>query len=197
VGMTAEQARIIVGVPLSVSAGEDNGSKSEKWLLREDPGKVLGWNKKHGAWLKVSTHTGFPASITFRDGKLQLIEKAAPAGAAPVAAARNLDPEGNAWLDAHKDAPEIDVSGEWYERAWGVVNLRQGEGSGNVIGNTPEYDISGVVSGKKAYLIFAEKGKTVYSAVMSLEKGNRLEGKYQSGLMREESKGRSISLARR
>jgi len=27
-----------------------------------------------------------------------------------------------------KDAPETDVTGEWYGRAWGVVNLRQGEG---------------------------------------------------------------------
>jgi hypothetical protein len=188
VGMTVEQARIVVGSPLSVTAGEDNGSKTEKWSLRQDPGKVLGWSKKHGAWLKVSTRTGFPASITFKDGKLVSIEGDV---------ARNLEPMGNAWLDAHKDPPEGDVSGQWYERAWGVVSLRQVEGSGNVIGKSPEYEITGVVSGKKAYLIFAEKGKTVYSAVMSLEKGNRLEGKYESGLMSKESKGKSISLTKR
>jgi hypothetical protein len=84
VGMTAEQARIVVGAPLSVSNGEDNGAKTETWLLRQDPGKVLGWNKKRGAWKKVSTHTGLPTSVTFKDGKLQSIQQAptapAPAG---------------------------------------------------------------------------------------------------------------------
>jgi hypothetical protein len=81
VGMTVEQARIVVGAPISISAGEENGAKTETWLLRQDPGKVLGWNKKHGAWKKVSTHTGFPTSITFKDGKLQSIEGGGGGGA--------------------------------------------------------------------------------------------------------------------
>ncbi len=74
-GMTTDQARIVVGAPLSVSAGDDNGAKTETWLLRQNPGKVLGWNKKRGAWKKVSTETGFPASATFKDGKLQSIQQ--------------------------------------------------------------------------------------------------------------------------
>ena len=190
VGMTVEQARIVVGAPLSVTAGEDNGGKTETWTLRQDPGKVLGWSKKHGAWLKVAKQTGFPASITFKDGKLLAIGgEAEPA--------RKLAAESSAWLDAHKDAPQIDISGEWYQHAWGVVNLRQVEGSGNVVGSTHEYDITGVVSGKRAYLIFAQKGKTDYSAVLSLEGDNRLEGKYEGGLMREEKNGKSISLTKR
>jgi hypothetical protein len=75
VGMTVEQARIVVGAPLSVSKGEDNGAKTETWMLRQDPGKVLGWNKKRGAWKKVSTQTGFPTSVTFKDGQLQAIQQ--------------------------------------------------------------------------------------------------------------------------
>src|ERR1039457_1524084 len=82
-GMTVEPARILVGAPLSVSASEENGAKTETWLLRQDPGKVLGWNKKHGAWKKVSTQTGFPTSITFKNGTLLSIGGEA---------ARNLDP---------------------------------------------------------------------------------------------------------
>jgi hypothetical protein len=74
VGMTVEQARIVVGAPLSVTPGEENGAKTETWTLRQDPGEVLGWNKKHGAWLKVAKQTGFPASITFKDGKLLSIK---------------------------------------------------------------------------------------------------------------------------
>lgn len=75
VGMTEEQVRIVVGAPLSVSSGQENGAKIETWLLRQDPGKVLGWNKKRGAWKKVSTQTGFPTSIAFKDGKLQSIQQ--------------------------------------------------------------------------------------------------------------------------
>jgi len=74
VGMTVDQARIVTGVPLSVSTSEDSGIKTEIWTLRQDPGQVLGWNKKHGAWLKVAKQTGFPASITFKDGKLLSIK---------------------------------------------------------------------------------------------------------------------------
>ena len=84
VGMTVEQARIVVGAPLSVSARAENGAKTETWTLRQDPGEVLGWNKKHGAWKKVSTHTGFPTSITFKDGTLLSIEGEA---------GRKLDPD--------------------------------------------------------------------------------------------------------
>ncbi len=74
VGMTEDQARIVVGAPLSVSTGDENGAKTETWLLRQDPGKVLGWNRKRGAWKQVSTHTGLPTSITFKDGTLRSIE---------------------------------------------------------------------------------------------------------------------------
>jgi len=73
VGMTVEQARIVAGAPLSVIAAEENGAKTETWVLRQDPGQVLGWNKKHGAWKKVATQTGLPEKIKFVDGKLQVI----------------------------------------------------------------------------------------------------------------------------
>jgi hypothetical protein len=185
VGMTVEQARIVVGAPLSVTAGEEGGVKTETWTLRQDPGQVLGWNKKHGAWMKVATQTGFPEKITFKDGKLLSIGGAA---------ARKLDAAGNAWLDAHKAAAEIDVSGEWHEHAWGTLTLRQEESNGEVVGKSPEYEIFGVVSGKRAYLIFAQKGKTEYSAVVSLTADGRLEGKYEGNIMQDESKGRSIEL---
>jgi hypothetical protein len=190
-GMTVEQARIVVGAPRSVAAGEEGGVKTEMWTLRQDPGQVLGWSKKHGAWLKVATQTGFPLSISFKDGKLLSV------GGAGVAA-RKIDSEGNAWLDAHKlDAPEIDISGEWHEHAWGTMTLRQGEDNGEVVGKSPEYDLIGVVSGKKAYLIFATKGKTEYSAIVSMTSDGRLEGKYEGGIIKDESKGRSIELKKR
>jgi hypothetical protein len=73
-GMTIEQARIVVGAPLSITVGQDAGAKTETWMLRQDPGQVLGWSLKHGAWLKVAKQTGLPFSITFKDGKLFSIQ---------------------------------------------------------------------------------------------------------------------------
>jgi hypothetical protein len=87
IGMTVEQARIVVGAPLSVTAGEENGAKTETWMLRQDPGQVLGWNKKHGAWRKVAKQTGLPASITFSDGKLLSIKDEAKAKLDPASSA--------------------------------------------------------------------------------------------------------------
>ena len=82
-GMTVDQARIVVGAPLSVSTGSDNGAKTETWQLRQDPGRVIGWNKKKGAWKKVSTTTGLPTSITFKDGTLQSIDAGSVAQTRP------------------------------------------------------------------------------------------------------------------
>ncbi|MGA2634361.1 MAG: hypothetical protein ABSF16_09010 [Terracidiphilus sp.] len=71
VGMTAEQARIVVGAPLSITAGEENGAKTETWMLRQDVGEVLGWNTKHGAHTKLAAQTGFPIQVKFVDGRLK------------------------------------------------------------------------------------------------------------------------------
>ena len=87
VGMTVEQARIVVGAPLSVTAGEENGAKTETWMLRQDPGQVLGWNKKRGAGTRAAKQTGLPASITFSDGKLLSINDEAKAKLDPPSSA--------------------------------------------------------------------------------------------------------------
>jgi hypothetical protein len=192
-GMTQEQARIVTGAPLSVTTDAGNGT--ETWVLRQDPGVVIGrrvpWG--HRSHLKVSKTTGLPLKITFKDGKLLPVEAA-------QAPPRNLDANGNAWLDAHKDPPEIHVGGMWYERPWGWVYLHQIQGhvvGDDMVGDTTEYGIEGVVSGKQLFLIFTQKGKSEYSGVLSLTADGHLEGKYEGGLMKDESKGRSIKLTRK
>jgi hypothetical protein len=190
-GMTQEQARIVTGVPLSVTT--DAGSGTETWVLRQDPGIVTGWSNGRGAHLKVSKTTGLPLKITFKDGKLLPVEAA-------QAPARKLDANGNAWLDAHKDPPEIHVGGMWYERAWGWVYLHQIQGivvGDDMVGDKTEYGVEGAVSGKQLFLILTYKGKNQYSGVLSLTADGRLEGKYDGGLMKDESKGRSIKLIRK
>ena len=68
-GMTKEQAFAVVGTPLNVTSGEENGAKVETWFPRQDRGTVVTFRKNK------STRTGFPALLKFVDGKLQVIEQ--------------------------------------------------------------------------------------------------------------------------
>jgi hypothetical protein len=68
-GMTKEQAFAVVGTPLNVTTGEENGAKVETWFPRQDKGTVVTFRKNK------STRTGFPALLKFVDGKLQVIEQ--------------------------------------------------------------------------------------------------------------------------
>ena len=68
-GMTKEQAFAVVGTPINVTTGEENGSKVETWFPRQDKGTVVTYRKNK------STRTGFPSLLKFVDGKLQVIEQ--------------------------------------------------------------------------------------------------------------------------
>jgi len=68
VGMTKEQAFAVVGTPINVTTGEENGTKVETWFPRQDRGTVVTFRKNK------STRTGFPSLLKFVDGKLQIIE---------------------------------------------------------------------------------------------------------------------------
>jgi hypothetical protein len=68
-GMTEEQALSVVGGPINVTTGEENGVKVETWFPRQDRGTVTSWGQVEG------THTGFPVQLKFTDGKLQAIEQ--------------------------------------------------------------------------------------------------------------------------
>jgi hypothetical protein len=134
--------------------------------------------------------TGLPVSITFKDGKLQTVARET---------AIRVNSEGNAWLEAHRGKPGINVTGHWYEKAWGTLNLEQDEATGDVIGSSNDYDLTGIVNGKKLYLIlgYTAKFRNDYSAVLVLNGESALEGKHESGLMKDEGKGRSMSLVKR
>lgn len=68
-GMTKEQACAIVGTPINVTNGEEDGRKVETWFPRQDKGTVVTYRKNK------STRTGFPSLLKFVDGKLELIEQ--------------------------------------------------------------------------------------------------------------------------
>jgi hypothetical protein len=119
--------------------------------------------------------------------------------------AGTLEKEGQAWLDAQKEPAAINVSGTW-DSERGVLSLGQNTGSRDVNGSGGGYELTGVVSGKRLYLLFSNpvgllhlgQNNTVdYCAILSSESNNSLTGSYSArqtrlrfgkGLCQEKSK---------
>lgn len=109
--------------------------------------------------------------------------------------AAKVEVEGKAWLDSQKDPAEINVNGVWDSEEWGTFHLNQAEGSRDVSGNGGGYDITGVVSGKRLFILFSEKHTVEYCATLSPDRENSLSGTYSnrksrlhSGLCQESSR---------
>lgn len=110
-------------------------------------------------------------------------------------AAAKVEVEGKAWLDAQKDPPEMNVNGPWDSEEWGAFHLIQAEGSRDVSGNGGGYDITGVVSGKRLFLLFSTRHTVDYCATLSPNEEHGLSGRYSdrksrlhSGLCQESSR---------
>ncbi len=103
--------------------------------------------------------------------------------------------EGAEWLSRYSEAASTNITGEYTDKHWGKVSLSQAKGAREVTGRGDGWDITGVVSGKKVYLLFADKGRINYSAELDIE-GQILVGNYASGMMTPKSKTRSIRLVR-
>ena len=109
--------------------------------------------------------------------------------------AAKVQVEGKTWLDAQKDPAEINVNGTWDSDEWGTFHLIQAERSREVSGNGGGYEITGVVSGKRLFLLFSD-GQTVdYCATLSPNGENTMAGTYSdrksrlhSGLCQEKSR---------
>jgi hypothetical protein len=104
---------------------------------------------------------------------------------ANVLIAGTLNKQGKEWLDAQKDAPAINVDGTWTSDAFGDIHLSQDAGSRDVSGVGGGYEIRGVVSGTRLYLLLASShlasSHTVdYCAVLSTGSGNSMIGSYSS-----------------
>jgi hypothetical protein len=92
--------------------------------------------------------------------------------------AAKVEVEGKAWLDAQKDPAAINVNGAWNSDEWGVLHLLQAEGSREVSGNGGGEQITGVVSGQRLFMLFANNHTVEYCAVLSPNGDNSLMGTY-------------------
>lgn len=97
----------------------------------------------------------------------------------PLPSSANVGDRGKAWLDAQKDPPAVNVAGAWNSGEWGDLRLIQTQGSRNVSGDAPGYELTGVVSGKRLFLLFHNgKGKVEFCATLDTAADNRLSGGY-------------------
>ncbi|HKV80489.1 MAG TPA: serine/threonine-protein kinase [Candidatus Sulfotelmatobacter sp.] len=110
---------------------------------------------------------------------------AEPTPSVPLPSSENVGERGKAWLDAQKDSPAINVTGAWNSEEWGDLRLIQTQGSRDVSGNASGYELTGVVSGKRLFLLFHNgKGKVDYCATLDTEADNKLSGGYSDRVTR-------------
>jgi hypothetical protein len=110
--------------------------------------------------------------------------------------AQKLESKGEAWLAERSEPAEINVNGSWHGGSWGTLTLSQAQGSREVTGRGDEWDIIGVVSGKKVCLLFHHRGKIGYSAELSPDGPNGLDGHYVEGFLTPGVKLRLMHLSR-
>ena len=95
------------------------------------------------------------------------------------AAAGKVEGRGREWLDEHKDSPQVNVTGTWESRDWRTLTLTQAEGSRDVNGTDKKFELTGVVSGKNLYLLFAHSSGSVgFCATLTADSDGSLTGMY-------------------
>jgi hypothetical protein len=98
--------------------------------------------------------------------------------------AASLENQGRAWLDKQKDPAQFNVTGMW-QSEFGVLDLMQPKDGRDVTGKGGGYELTGVVSGKTLYILFATKHGTVdYCGEATVTADNNLSGEYQNRLSR-------------
>lgn len=98
--------------------------------------------------------------------------------------AGSLEKQGKDWLDKQQDPVAINVSGTWSSE-FGELRLDEADGNRDVSGSGGGYDLDGVVSGKRLYLLFSTHHGTVdYCAVVNAESDTVLSGEYYNRLSR-------------
>lgn len=104
---------------------------------------------------------------------------------------------GKTWLDSHTAPATINVNGTWHGSEWGEIVLHQAEGSGELKGTCDKWDINGLVSGNRVYLLFASYGDVAYSAELTAAGDNKtLDGDYSKGVRADGTAGKTIHLTK-
>jgi|ERR1017187_8631606 hypothetical protein len=128
--------------------------------------------------------------------RLVLVLCVLAAGLAAPLFGQRVGGEGKLWLDANRNPVEVNVNGTWVSKDWGKIILSQNEGAREIIGKGDGWNVLGVVSGNKVYLIFAQKDRVAYSAELTAESPNTLNGGYCRGLLFPGAKTKRMFMTR-
>jgi hypothetical protein len=111
--------------------------------------------------------------------------------------------EDDLWLWLNKisggQPPEINVTGKWRDTegsgllTWGEGHLRQEQNK--VSGVIGDYNVIGIVSGKKVYLVFLYRGAVYYTARLEMSQ-DLLTGNYFNAKDKEQKKGYPTSFTK-
>ena len=106
------------------------------------------------------------------------------------------------WLSkiAGNDPPEINITGKWRDTA-GTGMLTWGEGfltqdQNRVTGVIGDYNIIGIVSGKKVYLVFLYGDRIYYTTRLELLQQDVLVGSYFTAKDKEQKKPYATSFTK-
>jgi len=103
---------------------------------------------------------------------------------------------GKTWLDGHTEPAAINVNGTWHGGDWGELALNQVEGSRALKGQCDKWDVNGVVSGNRVFLLFSSYGDVMYSAVLTAAGDKVLDGSFSKGLKAEDTTGKTMHLTK-
>ena len=185
VGMTKEQVMDVIGEPVEVEKGEENGVKIEIWTTRQDRGTPGGkqdiFNGAGEAADRSSASTGFPLLLRFQD---EILAVSGSGGrkfsiGGHVEAAQDHQDTGIAWIDSQNSRALVNVSGDW-DSEFGKLHLTQAENSRDVVGKGGGYEIRGVVSGKGFYFAFETRGHVTYCAEVEQVNDTSFTGVYHN-----------------
>ena len=111
--------------------------------------------------------------------------------------------EEDPWLWLNKisggEPPQIDITGKWRDAqgaglmTWGEGHLRQEKNK--VTGVIGDYNVIGIVSGKKVYLVFLYRGSVYYTARLEISQ-DLLTGNYFKAKDKELIKGYPASFTK-
>lgn len=108
--------------------------------------------------------------------------------------AKDKTNEAQSWLAAHADPAEINVDGVWDSDVWGKMILHQEKGAREVTGTGDNWEIEGVVSGKKVFMAFLDKGYLIYTAEAALNENGKLVGSYAKGILEPGARNTAMAL---
>ncbi len=109
---------------------------------------------------------------------------------------QKVEKDGAAWLAQYSEPAGSNIGGLYTEKEWGQISLTQAQGSREFSGKGEGWIFSGVVSGKKVFMLISHKGKVNYCAELDMESDKILVGRYSNGMMTPKSKTRPMRLVK-